>query len=398
MNMVDAFREIADGESAYLAQWYLEHPVVVTEKRFASLKRVQQILHRCICYFVENFSRYEALFPVPESLSRILGACAPFPYRVGTYRPDFLMTPEGKLKICEIGARFPLNGYFMSGIAEYIGEKVFSCVPDGGRDFQYVGFLEHLMAYLGGGRRICVLKGADKPCDIKFYTRFFESLGLQLLVLSPQEFQDAPDLIKGAAVINEFNQHEMMDLSDEAIRSIAVSNSLNDMRTIFLIHDKRFLSVLTSRDFLDEFLSKDDADFLMDHLVPTCTYGSRPDLWENARENREDWVVKHALLGKSEEVHVGCVTDQEAWLGLFQSEELRNMVLQPFVKQRRIASRIGDRTFQDYAVGTMLCFDDEFFGPGIFRTSSHVVTNRVDDRKAFPWFTDGFAGRDVFVL
>jgi hypothetical protein len=74
------------------------------------------------------------------------------------------------------------------------------------------------------------------------------------------------------------------------------------------------------------------------------------------------------------------------------------MVLQPFVRQRRFTAPWGGRICQDYVVGTLLCFDDQFFGPGIARASSCPVTNQGDDRKVSVFITGETAIKTDFLL
>jgi hypothetical protein len=181
---------------------------------------------------------------------------------------------------------------------------------------------------------------------------------------------------------------EMLSLPAEVIRRIAIGNGLNDLRTIFLIHDKRFLAVLSNRDFLARCLMPQEAGFLSQYIVPTYAWGERADLWEQARDCKHDWIVKPALLGKSEKVFAGSVTSDEAWRAVFETDLAKEMVLQPMIAQRQFSTLTETGPHFDYAVGTMLCFDNMFFGPGLLRTSSFPVTNQGDDRKMAALITD----------
>ena len=58
------------------------------------------------------------------------------------------------------------------------------------------------------------------------------------------------------------------------------------------------------------------------------------------------------------------------------------MILQEWIPQKRITGKIKGEKFEDFVTGTLLYFDDNYFGMGDFRTSSHPVTNKVDHRKA----------------
>ncbi len=400
MNKYNIFREIAEKETPHLFKWYLETPVVINSEKYTELHTVQQLLHKAICYFVKHYEEYSHIFTLSDSTKRIVDICKPYPYKTGTYRPDFLIDTDGRLKICEIGSRFPLNGYFLSGIAEYIGETRLSCTPELNRKRESEKFLDYLMKYWGSFSKLCVLKGNDRPCDIKYYIPYFEKLGIETIVISPNEIEKNWDeLTADAAVVSEFNQMEMEKLSTRVLEAIAASNALNDMRSIFLIHDKRFLAVLSHKTFLQNAMTEEEAEFLKGFLIPTYTRNQHPKIWEAAKLTKNQWLIKHFLLGKSEKVYAGCMVSNEEWTQLFNSSEMDNMVLQPYISQKRIQSKIGNQTYHDFVVGTLLCFDDHFFGTGIFRASSFEIINRGDDRKMAPWITDNYTTRkDIFIL
>ena len=171
------------------------------------------------------------------------------------------------------------------------------------------------------------------------------------------------------------------------------------MRSIFLIHDKRFLAILSQRSFLLEIMSNEEAELLQQFIIPTYTKVQNSEIWEKAQKNKDKWIIKHYLLGKSEKIYAGAFCTEEEWQQIFSSKEIEHMILQPFIKQRRIPSKIKQQEYSDYAVGTLLCFDNNFFGPGLFRTSSFEITNRVDDRKMSPWITDNYSkSNDIFIL
>lgn len=398
MTPYSTFETLAETKIEKLLPWYLETPMVITKCRFEELQKVQQLLYKAINFYVTNYELFDHIFSIDANIQRIVRLCKPYKYRVGTYRPDLLIKDDGQLKICEIGARFPLNGYFYSGIAAYIGEHYLGCTVDQKTKKQYEHFIDYLFQYFGDFNSFCILKGEDKAGDFLFYVPYFEELGFNVNILSPSEIESNLHLLDGAAVINEFSQIELSKLSDKALTIIAASNGLNDMRSIFLIHDKRFLAVLSDIDFLTQAIGKDDMEFLSNYLIPTYTRDCNSEVWKVAMANKNQWIVKHYLLGKSEHVYAGCVMEEHEWESIFASNEIERMILQPFISQKRFKSHIGSISFNDYAVGTLLCFDNKFFGPGIFRCSSYEITNKVDDRKISPWFTNTTSRTKTFIL
>jgi hypothetical protein len=51
------------------------------------------------------------------------------------------------------------------------------------------------------------------------------------------------------------------------------------------------------------------------------------------------------------------------------------------VRQRRFEGFVGKEPRRDYAAGTLLYFNDEWFGPRLFRTSTLPVSGLGDYRK-----------------
>ena len=105
------------------------------------------------------------------------------------------------------------------------------------------------------------------------------------------------------------------------------------------------------------------------------------------------------MLGKSIDVFAGCVTEEDEWRKLFADDRREHMVLQAYIPQRRFHGTIGEQQYHDYAAGTLLFFEEQFFGPGLFRASSFPVTNKVDDRKVAPLVTadTGFFAQEIIL-
>jgi hypothetical protein len=401
MNILEpAFLEVAEKEIARISQWFYKTPMLISQARYDELQAVQQLLHRAMRFFVAHYDDCASLLPLSPKGRRIVEIAACRPYRTGTYRPDFVIGQDKALRVCEIGCRFPLDGFFNAGVTELIAHRLAAGLGVDGPPSRYRRFLDHLTAYFDPFERVCALKSpADRPMDLRLYTQIFAQAGIPCTVHTPAEIAAQPDLLSGAAVIDEFNQMDLETLDDAVIEKLAAANSLNDLRTKFLIHDKRFLSVLANRAFLADFLSEEESTFLTRHVIPTYTRDQNPELWAQAEDDQEGWLLKPHLLGKSAGILAGCVTEGERWQDAFQSAEIGKMVLQPFIRQKQFVAPLDGRMYQDYVVGTFLCFEDEFLGPGRFRASSFPVTNQGDDRKVAPFVVEQpFPFKSPFVL
>jgi len=363
--------------------------MLISPKRYAELRSLQQLIYRAIIHFVTHYTEYEALLPLNKKARQIIEIASQYPYRVGTYRPDFLISEANEIHICEINARFPLNGYFNASVTECIANQL---VAEQGYIWQQKEnrqFLHYLMRYFGAFEQVCTLKSpADRAIDLRLYSQIFEKSGLPCTVIAPDELAQHVALLSLAAVINELNQMDLELLDQALIDKIAAANGLNDLRTIFLIHDKRFMAVLSDPTFLANFLTDPEIEFLRKHIIPTYTRSQQPELWEQARTDKTRWILKPYLLGKSEGLLAGHLTDESRWQQAFATSELDHMILQPFVDQKKFEASLDGQLRHDYVVGTFLCFDDQFFGPGRFRTSTSPITNQGDERKIAAFVTN----------
>ncbi|MEI6696147.1 MAG: hypothetical protein WCO13_08770 [Bacteroidota bacterium] len=149
--------------------------------------------------------------------------------------------------------------------------------------------------------------------------------------------------------------------------------------------DKRFLYVLNQSKFLEKVLDEKEKELLEKYLVPTYIYGKDNEIWGNALINKDKFILKHYGKGMSEDVYAGCLTSEKKWKDIFNSEIIKKMVLQPFIKQKQFSGRIGNEVRNDFITGTLLFFNKEFFGPGLYRTHTSTVTSGSGDfRKIAP--------------
>lgn len=385
----NGFCQVAAGASDYFRPWTYDCPLVLRRGTNDRLRRIQQLYLKCIRRFVEHYERYRDLMPVADRVAEILTLCRGKPYRPGTYRTDFVIDETNRPRLIETTCRFAMNGYFTSGFfVRNLLDRALAGRPPLQRTDDYTPFFDRFMEYFGAFDRVCLLKGGDDRNDTKYVVSVFEKAGFHVQVIPAKEVPAHARCFENAAVIGELSHEEICDLPTDTIAAIVAANSLNDLRTVFLIHDKRFFALLHHDAFMNEALTPAERDELRPSLVPTYTKRLNPELWPRARDDKDRWIVKPYNKGKSIDVFAGSVTDADAWRALFDSGRADDMVLQEFIRQRRFRGNIGDRTYHDYIVGTLLFFEDGYFGPGLCRASSHPVTNKVDDRKVAPLVTD----------
>jgi len=384
MKLEKAIQSFVDERKPYYKQWMYDEPIVISNARFERLSRVQVIMNKLINEFVCNYSTYKHLMPVEKETERILNHFQSKPYTIGTYRTDFVFDKNNQEKLIEITCRFALNGIFISFLMEDValdylknGHQIETIHPQ-------KKILNHLKSYLNNSNKIVLLKGSDKKNESKIFVPIFEKAGYDLQEIHYKDLPSNHQLISDGLIISELTFDEILSLNDKTLELLSNSNLLNDFRTIILIHDKRFFAVISDLNLQERALTKEERIFFSDFHIPTyCFNEQTKNLWENAKSNKNDWIIKHRSLGKSQQIYAGNVLSQTEWEDLFSNEAiLSEMVLQRWVSQKTIKGRIGDLEFEDYITGTLLFFDDNYFGFGDFRTSSFPVINKKDHRKA----------------
>jgi len=326
-NLYAGFQSVAKSAVPYFEQWTYDHPLVVRPATNETLRFLQKAMYKAIRHFVENYDRYRHLMPVSDETAAVLSLYRDIPYRVGTYRTDFIIDENKRVQLIEITCRFALNGFFISKFIIDTANRYMRRNPHLGSLDQYAPFLERLSGYFGNVRHVCILKGCDNRNETKYIKPVFEQAGYPAHLIECDEIPARLDELDNAAVIGELAHDELCALPHNVLEQIIRSNLLNDLRTVFLIHDKRFFSVLGNDDFLNAALSRPEAEHFRAHLVPTFAWGERTDLWEHARQNKDAWIIKPRALGKGVGVCAGLVCDEASWQSLFLQENAGDLTL-----------------------------------------------------------------------
>lgn len=383
------FEKLHGHLAPYYLRWYHAKPMAITQDRRRELKELHRILYKCIAFLAEHYERFvPAYMPLSDAEMELLSLQARYPYRAGAYRPDYILAEDGRLLLCEITSRFFAHGIFSSYFAECAAERFMERFPEKTHETEFEAVLRYMAERTTEKETITVLKSADKTGEIRLYVPFYQQLGKRVSVLEAQEvFPKRGEWEKGC-VISALNQEDILSFSRDTVRAMIDAGMINDLRTVLLVHDKRFMSLWYEDAFTGCCLTEPETAFLRAHAIPTWLYGSHGEIWEDARRNKDGYILKHYRLGKSEKVYGGPLTDRVVWEDLWKNGDIRDMILQPFIRQRTFPTVWEGQKFEDYICGMMLCVDDRYFESGIYRASSLPVTNVGDDRKVCPLYTD----------
>jgi len=290
------------------------------------------------------------------------------------------------LLFVEITSRFFGHGIWANSFSESRAQQIAPQHPKGGA---YNDLLTYMRDIIPAGAPIYVLKSSDRGSESDFYIKFYEYYGHEVTVYKADEVEENIDKWShDAAVISALNQEDLLSFRMETLQAMIDARMLNDFRTIFLIHDKRFLHLIFVDDFTRQCLTEEETEFLRQHTIPTyLPTGTSADLrvWQDALENKDNYILKPYNLGKSVGLYAGVMTDEETWRNTIFNSQFSifnsNYILQPFVQQRTYPCEWEGKHYDEYVCGMMLCMDDRYFDSGLFRTSTLPVSNIGENRK-----------------
>lgn len=382
ISLSESVKIFVSENKGYYSQWVFDHPIIVSNLHHQKIEKLQKIIHKVILHFVKNYKKNKELINTSNKVEEIVNSLENIPYGVGTYRTDFVFNEEMNPKLIEITCRFALNTLFLNSIYNKISLDYNKEYLDNSPSVNLSNELYNYIELLSNKGNIYILRGADLKNESVFFKEIFRRTGREIIEISYLEIDAVVDSIsKDSFIISELTLNEIESLSLETIKKLSELNLVNDFRTALLIHDKQFFSVLRNQRIQKECLTEEESVLLNQFLIPTYGFSEGAEHWKDARRNKEKWILKHRVLGKSKSIYAGEVTSLEEWSQIFEKENLNEFILQKWVKQPKVKGSIKGTIFEDYVTGTYLFFNDNYFGLGPFRTSSHPVTNVVDDRK-----------------
>src|SRR5262249_12998530 len=122
-------------------------------------------------------------------------------------------------------------------------------------------------------------------------------------------------LERWGGIILELHQHELLGEVPAALQlALALHPGvLNDLRTIFIAHDKRLLALLSTSPVLEDYLEADDVARLRRHVVPTWVIGLAPDKVREAMAHPAGWLAKPPRSGKGKGIVVSSQLAPAQW-------------------------------------------------------------------------------------
>ena len=308
-------------------------PLLLKSAWVDHLERIQRLLLRALQGLLQQESTADFL-ELEGAVRDQLRQAANCPLRLGCLRPDFLVDSQRRPWICEINARFPVNGFLASA---YVADQFTRALP------QYLPTCrgEAIRQALKLPAGSFIVKGREPGWDIHQLSR--EQHAPILDALPPGATQ----------VVLELHQDELLRLPELPRQAY-----FNDVRSQWLGHDKRLLELLGRPEALEPWLG-DQAPVLSAAIVPTRRISQAGDFPRNS-------LIKPNRSGKGEGLIFGEDLSPDEWLRRLASAPAQ-WVVQPQLESLRVGS--------DRLVGCLLSKDQQALGVGIFRASPNRVVN-----------------------
>lgn len=381
MKLYSQYLTLESNRKDYYHQYTYNEPILITLETFEKIQFIQKCMQKCIRHMALNYQKYESIMPFSDRAKEILEICNKFNFNPGTYRTDFIITKENEIKLIEITSRYALNGYFRSGFVNCYADKFadLNTIPI---KKLYPNFFNDLEKYFGNKNKIVIVLD-DNINEGKYYKKIFLDAGYELIFIQLNEIKQNINLLKESICIIQLTHEELFSLPNEVINAMMEGCILNDFRTVIIPHDKRFFALLYNHSFRADALGEELANQFKIYLTPTYTPNLHQNLWDSLKNDlKNDWIIKPTVLGKGKGIVSSNSVSREIWKKTLLNCDVNNIIFQPFLNQRRFNGNVGDENRNlDYVAGTLLFFQDEFYGPGLFRASNHAVTNQGDDRK-----------------
>lgn len=347
-------------------------PVSLSPAYLARLALLGRLLDTALRGIVARYfddPRIRAVYALPEPLEALLRLAADRPYRIGCTRPDFVYDTDGQPRLCEIGARYPLNGWMLSAAAaEAIG-------PGGGAT--PLPFLDDLCAAYRPGETVAMVHANEAGTEIFLFAKALRARGIGFLQARPAALNVIGGRLHAGQVridhaILEMDRSELPLIRAEALAWLIDRGAyLNDVRTLILVHDKRILALLWDEAIMRDVLSEADRVALRAFLIPSFTI-SDPAACDALLARGEDMIAKRSSGGRGVDALVRSDCPEAVWARRVRDDWAHDMY-QAYLPQR--AFRAPGEARPIHLVGMQLCRDGTSYGAGVFRGSDAKVIN-----------------------
>ncbi|KNB08950.1 hypothetical protein FOXG_09634 [Fusarium oxysporum f. sp. lycopersici 4287] len=415
---LETFRKhlYADAKGGELSFGIMErispHAVAVSHPLFSRLEQLHVLLGRVFVdivdrWFTDEKARFPERMPLDPSEEELLP--------MGSVYPDGLR--DESPYVCEINGRLPLNAVMGIALGENglleLGASKGGLEPVNSMDASY----NNLMALFDPDKPLFSIRDKWPGADSKILSAVNVARGRPPVeAVRPQDLEVRPDensptgfslwdkatnrLLEQWFV--EMLQEEYADLEPAVARQLSLT-PLNDLRTVFIVHDKRLLGIIPEE--LPKMVSRgvltaEEADIVADGITQTINPGSE-GLQNLLRESKSDSDIKNYYIykpcrdGMGHGIELGKNLTQEAWLE--RLEKLANPdVLRPHddaaviqrlvdhnwydVVRHEVSTDDGPKPNKFHLIGSMFMFQNRKFYPATWRMGLETHLGITSDK------------------
>jgi len=374
------FSEYFQKETELSSDLFANSSVILSSEYSQKMNRLCSVLNKACKAIVLNYfedERIRKYYQLDEGLEALLKKCNNQSYNQGFYRPDFLYDKNDQPKICEIGARYPLNGWMISYYLKLIQIQTNNNEVSGNAVSNLENLVDDLYDQFSTHKKVVLIHDDEKGTEIFYLQKELAKRDIELISAKPQDLLISNDLIyvNGEPVsqfILEMDREELKKISPDVIDKLISKNRyFNDIRTLILIHDKRVLAVMYDGQIMKDYLSEEEYHFLQKYLIPSFVI-TEPSGCDDFINGEKNLILKLNSGGRGIGAYVKSDCTAQEWSTIIR-ENWNKYLIQHFVDQKEFKDVENNR--QIHLVGMLLCKDDKNYGAGLFRGSDESVVN-----------------------
>lgn len=372
------------GEVPYKGkETFLNTPVKVGNesiKDYAFLSFVLQHVFERIAFNYLHDERLQDIYQLDDFFKAVINTANQTPYQSGFYRPDFIYDVTGQEKICEIGCRYPINGWMLSN---YLNETSKQHASTTNKDWSAIpeqsSFFEEFEKKFNKEKPVFLIHKNEKGTEVNYLIKELAEKDIRIISITPEELtlEDGKLMSKGE-VANQFFlelDREELRLFDPIVLEALIlkGKCINDVRNLILIHDKRIMAVLYDHNIMPSYIFGEYYDFLKKFLIPTFTLNSQENR-DFLLTTKQNWILKPNSGGRGIDVYIKDECSPEVWENIV-TNEWQNYMVQHYVEQKKFTIESNGEKKDVNLVGLILCCNGKSYGPGLFRGSSESIVN-----------------------
>lgn len=371
---------------------FLRRPMILQSSYLEEYHKLSVLLNKILKAIVLNYlkdERIRNIYQLDDELEDILRLAEGIPYKVGMYRPDFVIDKDGQHKICEIGCRYPLNGWMMSYYLNLVIKELAPSVNPSWKDIpEQSTFVSAILKDLDFNKTLFYISRPKEGIGTDDLFNRMRARGLDVMEISVDElkFQNEKLMVgqrEATQFIVEMDREELKDLPPQILKGLIEADiCINDVRSLILIHDKRVLNVLYNEEIICDYISKEAYDFLQPFLIPSYTLDTAQKR-KALITSTSNWILKKNSGGKGIDAYVKNDCTPEVWESVIH-DHWQGYMAQKYIEQEVFEIEHNGKKQQINIVGLLLYYNEQSFGPGIFRGSSESIVNLYSGGYVFP--------------